>query len=49
MILTQNASGVYITEYATLNLSAEEYGDLMILYGEEDLQTSTGSPVDLMV
>ena len=38
-----------MTEYATLNLSAEEYGDLMILFGEEDLQTSTAPTVDLNV
>jgi hypothetical protein len=38
---------VYITEYATLNLSGAEYGDFMTLFGTEDLETSTGSPEDL--
>ena len=47
IILTHNATGVYITEYATLNLSGAEYGDLMTLFGTEDLETSTGSPEDL--
>ena len=47
VILTHNATGVYMTEYATLNLSGAQYGDFMSLFGTEDLSTSTGSPEDL--
>ena len=47
VILTQNASGVYITEYATLELSAPtDSGDLMLLFGTQDLTLESGT-VDL--
>ena len=42
VIFTHNASGVYITEYATLNLSDATPGDLMIEFGLEDLMTGSG-------
>jgi hypothetical protein len=54
-ILTHNATGVYVTEYATLNLVAgatgSEFdfsGDMMSLSGTEDLSTGSGT-VDLDV
>ena len=54
LIFTHNSSGVYITEYATLNLVAgasgawDFSGDLMSLSGSEDLMTGSGT-YDLMV
>ena len=50
LILTHNATGVYITEYATLNLILggewDFSGDLMLLSGEVDLMSESGT-VDL--